>query len=494
MRVVLTNQEIHLQDAPDALVKRLRRILSYEPEGAVFSDAYREKRWDGRIHLLRWSKRTKSWQAPAGLAEDIFDELTDHRHELVDARRLPENPAKFRFRATPYPHQERVIAAALAPRGPLRTRARGIIRMAIRGGKTISSAGIMSGLGCRTLFLVEAAPLLSQAVEKLSDALGVKAGVVGGGVWQPGRELTVAMVQSLVAKRGGKRKVRGTDDEYEKIELDPRLTELLGGVDLIVFDECHHLEGATYRAIMAATDCPYKIGLTATLNEEPRDMHLHGATGPVLAEVGASELIEIGRLVAPEVRMVRYERTVPAGLKAISKHRTWSAKLRKMLIDENTERNELVARTVRALLDEGLRSVLVHVVHLEHADQLVETIQRVAKIKVTKVVGKTMPTAREKAIQGLDRGVVKCVVSNILTEGVDVPGLEACINAADGADRKQTMQRLRNITADPKRPDKRAVYVDVADVSHLVTAEHAALRLRVYRSEPGFQIRTWAPA
>ena len=490
MRVILNNQEIHVAEGDLRLMQRIAQKLSYASEGAMFSDAYRNGRWDGRVKLFRFSKRTHTWSAPAGLADEVINGLGGLKFEFSDKRRGVSNKVKFKFRVTPFEHQTRAIEATIMPRGPFHIRARGIIRMAIRGGKTVTSGGVIAELGHPTLFLVESKSLLRQAAESLSDCLGVKAGIIGDGIWQPGKELTVAMVQSLVRKKGGQRKIRGSDNEYETVEVDPRLKELFDSIGVLVFDECHHLDGVTYRAIMTAVDCPYKIGLTATLNNAPKDIHLHGATGPILCEVGASELISVGRLLAPDVRLVRYELRTAPGVRAISKYRAWSSALRKQLIDENDDRNRLIGKLVKALLKE-VKSVLVHVVHLEHAERVIKDIEKIAKIKPMKVIGSTSTSARNKAIAGLNNGSIRCVVSNLLTEGVDIPGLEACINAAGGADKKQTMQRMRCLTTDPKRPNKQAIYVDITDVSHNVTGTHAHLRLSVYRSEPKFNIRSW---
>lgn len=481
----LDNHRLLVRNIDTRLKRAIESATSYLHPGRFFSPAYQKKRWDGLVRLFRWSERTECYWCPSGLVDDVMRVLRENDYpkvDFIDSRSGPHTHVDYRWSDSLRPHQERAVAAATEPRGPLGQRGRCMIVMAIRGGKTRAAGGIIGALKVRSLFLVNSKILLGQAREALADRLHVKVGQVGDGVWEP-RDCTVATLQSLVLRQGGRRKVRGTEDEYEKVKIDPKYVELLNSVDLVIFDECHHLEAGKWRAVLDHTNAIYRIGLTATLNEAESDLHLHGATGPVVCRVTPSELIDAGFLIRPDVRLYPIREPV------ISHWKKWSPKLIDDLVFKNDHRNARIAEVTHGLVkDEGLR-VIVHAERLAHVDELVTRL-RARGLRTEKMIGETTRAARDKLLRKLTNRGLDCLVSNVLGEGVDVPALEACVNAAGGADRKMAMQKLRCLT--PAAGKDKAVYVDFLDMTHPIFAEHTQARLDVYRSERAFHVRVCA--
>jgi hypothetical protein len=68
------NRHVTIKGAPAAIIRRLEVITSYKVAGAHFSPAYQAKRWDGREHLLKYSKK-HGYRFPTGLLKDAIKEL-----------------------------------------------------------------------------------------------------------------------------------------------------------------------------------------------------------------------------------------------------------------------------------------------------------------------------------------------------------------------------------------------------------------------------------
>lgn len=84
------------------------------------------------------------------------------------------------------------------------------------------------------------------------------------------------------------------------------------GVGMIVQDEAHLAATNTFQSIISRLPCPYRFGLTGTVERKDRMQFLLFATfGPVICKVSKDELEEAGRTTPIKVEVVNTQTDVP---------------------------------------------------------------------------------------------------------------------------------------------------------------------------------------
>jgi superfamily II DNA or RNA helicase len=476
MRIVMDNRYVYLEDAPLKLTQYVARETSYLVKGYQFMDSFVSGYWDGRKKLLS-VQRDRRVRAPVGLVQEIVDLVVKdgEPHEIVDLRTWPKPYLKFgqvwdRLR----PYQQEAVDAATKPRGSLGTIGRGIIKMPPRSGKTFTAASIIARLGVKTLFVVPATTLLYQARNALAEALEVEIGIAGDGEYLE-RDVTVATVQTLCEWRNGATKADPSRKEY---------VDLVLGAQLVIFDECHHLTADQWRLVVQDSPAPYKLGLSATAFLDHKNecelgvIWLRASTGDILVDFPVSDLIEMGYLVRPEIRL--YTISSPD---LTSKR--WSHALHKAGILLNKTRNTKIVEVTKELANDGMRIVVISN-RIEQVDELCRLFDLVG-LPYRRAIGETQQPEREDAVAALVSKHVSVLIGTVFGEGVDIPEVDAVVVAEGGAGIKQTYQRLRCLT--PHVGKDRAVVIDFVDLTHSSFARHSVERIAVYRSERAFNIR-----
>jgi len=299
--------------------------------------------------------------------------------------------------------------------------------------------------------------------------------MIGDGIWRP-RDVTVASIQTMTARRARAKKSKNADRDYRT---------LLDTFECLIIDEFHHCMADEWRGAIANSDARYKLGLSATIfldhdkEVELGAIWLTATTGPILLNVSVSELIEQGYLVRPEVKIIPIREPLLKG--------GWSASLFKAGISENPVRNERIVREAVDLSARGKRVVII-TNRLDQVSILSEMITRAGAGTVTRsLVGSTNKEDRDLVLKSFKAGIIKIVISTVLDEGVDIPELDAVIVAEGGCDIKSTYQRLRCLTPSPGK--ERAYIVDFCDLTHPYFARHSKDRIQIYRSERAFKFK-----
>lgn len=452
-------------------VKKLDRQTAYLIAGHEHSIPYREHRWDGRMHLLRYSEKGGGYRIPTGLLNDVVEVFPASRVE--DCRRRPDPAEAMRYSwigPSPRDYQQSAVDAVLqlvAANEP----PRGLLQVPIRGGKTLIAAQILLHLGWRTTFVVESELLLHQtqkAFESYLQPLSIVAGspwvgLCGGGRWDPGW-VTVATVQGLLAH-------------------SQEALELLSRTDLLIIDEVHHMRADAWRKPLLASDSWGKIGLSATLFEDhdiPQErstIWVRATTGPILYEISIDDLVTQGYLTQPYVLM--YSITHANAPKKWRYGKTYQ-----QLITEGLSRNSAIAdlaedavlRGAPTLIDTG-RTEQMRILH-----KMLEA----RNIPVANLHGKTPNKTRQRVLSDFRQGRIGVLIATILGEGVDVPELQVVINAEGGRARTSVIQRLRNLTRHEGK--SKAIIIDFADQGQKHLQQQALDRLNQYAGISSFRV------
>jgi len=480
-RLIIDNKFVCVENADRSVIRKIEKITSYLVAGHYYAPSFRAHRWDGKEHLLKYSKRY-GYRFPTGLLMNVLDMLkkNDLEFETVDARRRKSASIKYFWdkNVVLRPYQKKCVKAVVSKPMP----GRGIVVMPIRSGKTIVAAAIAKKLGVQFAFCVTSQLLLRQTQRSFEKIFHEEIGIIGDGEWNEQR-ITVATVQTLSRAKGGEK--TGKDGGKKTTPTDPRYKPFMEKVDLVFFDECHHLKAGGWRSVFQDFDTPYKIGLSATVfldNErecEKGVIWLQACCGNVRYRISPTKLIREGFLMAPEIKLYRVDEP-----KGIVDYR-WSNSLAVEAIYKNEKRNELICELANEHLQAG-RKVLIIANRLAQIDALSETLHDAGVLHAV-VTGRTSSAKRKELIEDYVEGHYNVLMGTVFGEGVDLPSVEVVINAEGGRDIKSTIQKMRNLT--PKEGKTKAIYVDFMDFMNPYFAEHSLERLRVYREEAGFKIK-----
>lgn len=498
LQLTLTNRKLYVAGADSATLRALEEATSYSVAGHYFSAAFRNKRWDGKEHLMTLSRRD-GYYVPAGLFCDVVDVLKSLgvRYRLDDQTEVRHKPKPLAWNEAIKLREYQVRAVDTLLGAEVHPGV-GLLKMPIRSGKTKTAASLIGRVGLPTLFLVPSQMLLRQTAEALKEALpDAHIGLIGDGENEVGF-ITIATLQSLDRLRNGvvpkfrprkgmtRDQIKESEEELRERarEMKRRYKELCKTFDLVICDEAHHIRGqGDWYKIMYEMDARYKVGLSATAYPDNQDeaergiIWMKATCGPIRIDIPTSELVEAGFLMRQNVYMVRITRPNLMG------HR-WSNTLRERAITQNRKRNQIIARLTRKYVNQRMK-VLIVANRFDHIACLQEALDADG-VDYRVVTGRDNGYARQEKVDGFVQGEYGALIGTVLGEGVDIPSVDVVINAEGGKDDKATVQRQRNLTISAGKT--RAILVDFLDETNEYFRKHSRARLEAYRAESSFKV------
>ncbi len=213
--------------------------------------------------LLRYDERSKVLRARACDYAPIVLGMRAAGIHLEDRARafdvLETTPVKW---FEPRPHQEEAYAAWR------KNDFRGVAALPTGAGKTFLAVMAIARLRRTALVLVPTIDLLQQWSTVLEGFFGTEIGMLGGG------EHKIAPI---------------TVSTYDSAVLQ---MEFIGNrFCLLIADECHHLPGPVYQLAPAMCIAPYRLGLSATPEQEAdREAVMDDLLGPLVCHIHIDEL------------------------------------------------------------------------------------------------------------------------------------------------------------------------------------------------------------
>lgn len=354
-----------------------------------------------------------------------------------------------------FPNQMDAIEIAI-------TRKRGVIKSPTRTGKTIIAFGIYSSAPSNALFLGDKLDIVQQLADEGRE-FGFNVHEVHGQrkdlSWDKHRPNVVCMTR------------RTANNFLKKNEWARNF------FDMVVVDEVHHVstfEGE-YSKILEMVEAPLRFGFTATLptaNAEAMAA-ITGFIGPLIYDLDINTAVEKGLLIKPTIKLLK----APKVKIAVS---TKYDDVYQLGIIDNTGRHDLIAKTAVEFIEQG-KSVLILVNRMDHGVYQQYAFEKIlGKDSVPFLHGQSSASERENFKRDLINKKRLCgIVSVIWKEGINIPTLDVCINAAGGVSELATLQGVgRSLTKVEGKES--AIIVDVFDQSHHYLIRHFGERICLY--------------
>lgn len=311
------------------------------------------------------------------------------KYDFKDERRKLKE-ASFLFNAQLLGHQQIVINA-------IEKKDLGIIVAPPGSGKTIVGLKIIADKKQPALIITHRKQIADQWIERIETFLGIpknEIGKIGQGKTKIGKQITVAMIQSL-------------SKELEK----PDARKILNAFGTIIVDECHHIPAETFRNAISKLQTFYLYGLTATPFRKYNDsklifIHL----GEVIAEIKSNEISTSKR---PKIIIRNTELDVPFNSKT-DKFETLS----KILVHDSSRNKSILGDVINELQSD--KKVVIITERKEHIDSLNQYLKQ--SYEVITLSGEDSESAKNSKWKLLKEGNYQVLITTgqFFGEGTDL--------------------------------------------------------------------------
>jgi len=402
--------------------------------------------------------RTLCHRAPARAYAEIVLWLRKNGIAYDDqARAYGELEAKLALERTPRPFQEEALAEFRKSGG------RGVVVLPTGAGKSHVAVMAIDDRRRNALVVVPTLDLVRQWYDLLRTSFATEVGIVGGGSY----ELLPLTVTT-----------------YDSAYL--HMQNFGARFGLVVFDECHHLPGASYELAAELCLAPFRLGLTATLERtDGRESTLTRLIGPVVYRRDIVELageylaeyvtervsIELSQEERAEYEVSRkiYVDFLRASGVRLGSPSGWSDFLMRASRSEAGLRALAAYRRQRELsLASGQKLECLGQLLARHRRDrvLVFTDDNATAYAVSRrflvpvITHQTKVRERSEILQKFSRGDYGVVTtSRVLNEGVDVPEASIAIVISGSGSVREHVQRLGRVLR--RREGKQAILYEL---------------------------------
>ena len=258
-------------------------------------------------------------------------------------------------------------------------------------GKTYTALHIARKLGQKTLIVCHNTMLRDQWAEDVEKLFGMKAGVIGSGIFDIDHSIVVGNIQTLT-----------------KIVM--QISKEFGTV---IIDEAHHCPASTFTAFIDGMYARYKIGLSGTMSrKDGKHILFKDFFGPKLYQPPASNTM------TPRVQIVK------TGI-ALAQGEPWVKKMNILQYDPDYQ--AVIARIAHLQIQKGHKVLII-------ADR-VEFLQQVGELigeECVCITGGTTYEERTELKRQIEEGEKNCIAGSrqIFSEGISVNILSCVILAA----------------------------------------------------------------
>jgi len=334
------------------------------------------------------------------------------------------------------------------------TQDQGLIVAPTGSGKTIIGLSMIQRRQQRALILVHSRELAQQWRAEVHKLTGLQPGQIGGGQWQEGEHITIAMIQTLSRN-------------------PERTRQAAAGYGLVLVDECHHVPANTFMKVIDMMPAKYRYGLTAT--PDRRDglgMLIERAIGEPLARIESDHVQQAGGITGADVLTIN----TYCGFGQLE---SWNDYLAQ--ISNSDYRNKVIATLSR--YHSAKAPTLILTDRIEHAEKLREACNWQAVL----VHGGLSKRQRQDAMKAARHSPLTIGTINLLGEGLDISCWTNLALASPISSRTRLLQAIGRVIRKHPGKDKGRV-IDFVD-DHPFSLSSFRKRAKVYE-EKGYPVES----
>ena len=450
--IITITDNLRLKNVPPDILKTLTEKLNFlNPK---WLENEKMGRWNrGTPKELRFYDKVGAaglW-IPRGYIRQLILLCRRHeiKYEIEDLRRsLP--PANLSFHGKLKPFQQLAVDGMLA-------KDFGTLSSATGSGKTIMALYMIARRRQPALIVVHTKDLAAQWTQRIEEFLGIaagKVGLIGGGKKVVGKEITIALVQSL----------------YKCVE------DVAAHIGFLVVDECHRCPSRTFTEAVTGFDAKYMLGLSATpWRRDKLSKLIFWHLGDVHHEVDKNQLVEDGDVLPAEI-IIRNTNFKPYH----DPVNEYSKMLSELTAD--TERNVLIASDVARETERKAGICLVLSDRKAHCENIRALLKYRYKIDSELLTGELNMDERRDVIERLNQSEANVVIATgqLVGEGFDCRNLSTLFLATPIRFSGRVIQYLGRVLR--PAPGKTVARVfDYVDIHVDTLTKAATARQRVYR-------------
>lgn len=452
-------------EAPREVKLVISELLSFQNDT---QSTFKKASWDGHSSFFDFSNST----FPAGFMFLVTRELRRLGANVsIIKRDLPQalGPEVGTHDYLGFGFSEKYDYQLEVTRRLLR-HGRFIAQIATGGGKS-NVAVISTGTIKRPTLFITTRSVLMYQMKKAYESAGMNPGVVGDNIWEPRKNLNVAMVQTIMAKLNN------------PVERD-NMIKVLESVEFVIGEEAHEAGGNSYFEILnLCKNAHYRLALTATpfmRDDNEANMRLMAAFGPIGIKVSEKDLIDKGILATPSFKIIKNGDAVP-NLRRGTKWPTCY----ELGIVNNKERNKIILYETLRAVNKKL-PVLILVQRKDHG-KILENALKKLNVAAKYIKGESDRETRQEALEDLASGKIQALIgSTIVDVGVDVPAVGLVILAGGGKAEVATRQRIGRGLRRKKSGPNVCFVVDFEDSFNTILMKHALTRREILEKTEGF--------
>ncbi len=450
--IIKIKNTLHLQDIPSDIRDTLKAKLTFQNPKWVENN--RMGRWNrGVPRELKFYAhlKDKGLSIPRGYIRQLINLCRKENipFDIKDERRIcQETP--YTFLGTLKPFQETAA-------NTMSTKDFGILCAPTGAGKTVIALYLIAIRKQPALIIVHTKDLAFQWVKQVEAFLNIPAdevGFIGGGKKTMGRQITVALVQTLY--------------KYAETIADQ--------VGFILVDESHRCPSRTFTEAVTAFDSKYMLGLSATpFRRDKLSRLIFWHLGDMHHSIDKHHLIEKGHILKADViwRETEFKSTVDPVT-------YYTKMLSELTMDK--QRNHLIVSDIDNELRQNTGICLVLSDRKAHCENIQAILKYRFKTESELLTGDVQIADRQKILERLNNGEVKVLIATgqLIGEGFDCKNLSTLFLATPIRFSGRVLQYIGRILRPAPGKHTARIY-DYVDINIDVLKAAANARQQVYQ-------------